>query len=225
VVRAVLCASRTGYRHSRSVGTTSADDIRPERPRSSSIAPQNPSALRGERVWDWNDLGVRPLKTVVLLRRRRGLWSVGRRRCYQPTDGGRAAATDVSTTTGWVADDQDVRTMAVRGPVWPCAASGGGMGPRMPVSGSPYGWRYQQARKVLLSYRLPCSLRLVCDGAVANSVDHSPPLAMHTHVPGSGCCILRPACTACQKSQGGQVAKLLRQRARTRVPPRPSRVW
>jgi hypothetical protein len=88
-----------------------------------------------------------------------------------------------------------------------------------------YGHNYRRARAVLLAQQLPCQLRLACDGAIADSADHVPPLALHVHVPGSGCCRLLPECLACQRSQGGSVANLLRARARTPAIPRPSRVW
>jgi hypothetical protein len=52
---------------------------------------------------------------------------------------------------------------------------------------------------------LLCSLRLVCDGVLADSADHDQPLSQHDHVPGSGCCRLIPACTACQRKQGGLI--------------------
>jgi hypothetical protein len=49
-------------------------------------------------------------------------------------------------------------------------------------------------------------MRLVCDGAPATSCDHDPPLSRHHHVEGSGCCQLRPACTACQLRQARMLA-------------------
>jgi hypothetical protein len=64
----------------------------------------------------------------------------------------------------------------------------GGMLKAVPRRGSPYDHRYQRARSVLLRQRLPCALRLACDGATDDSADHDPPLALHVHVAGSGCC-------------------------------------
>jgi len=89
----------------------------------------------------------------------------------------------------------------------------------MPRKGSPYGRGYERARAMVLGR--PCSLRLVCDGAPANSADHFPPLSRHLHVEGSGCCVLRPACLSCQWEQG----RRLQGRRRYRKVPRPSRSW
>ena len=80
----------------------------------------------------------------------------------------------------------------------------------MPRRGSPYDRRYQQERLALLAHRPACALRIVCDGAPADSADHDPPLALHAHRPGSGCCRLRPACLRCQAAQAGDVSSALR---------------
>jgi hypothetical protein len=60
----------------------------------------------------------------------------------------------------------------------------------------------------------PCQMMLVCSGSPADSCDHDPPLSRHTHVEGSGCCALRPACLPCQGKQArtlaGQSAKFKR---------------
>lgn len=69
--------------------------------------------------------------------------------------------------------------------------------------GHHYGYRYRKLRASLLG--LPCELRLVCEGDAADSADHMPPLSRHEHFDGSGCCVLRPACMACQ----GEQARLL----------------
>lgn len=95
---------------------------------------------------------------------------------------------------------------------------------------SPYGWPYRRARARLLAQGLRCALRLVCDGVVADSADHDPPLALHRHQPGTGCCVLRPACLSCQKVQGRLVARHLRHGDAwpprgTTGPPAPSRPW
>jgi hypothetical protein len=102
----------------------------------------------------------------------------------------------------------------------------------MPRSDSPYNRRYLRARAALLARRDPCELRLVCNGDLANSADHVPPLALHpggaaSHVEGSGCCELKPACIACQRVQGRLVVKLKRKRRATapRPTPAPSRQW
>jgi hypothetical protein len=92
----------------------------------------------------------------------------------------------------------------------------------VPRRDSPYNQRYVMERRLLLARRERCRLRLVCDGAIATSADHNPPLALHTHVVGSGCCYLQPACLACQKAQGA----LITRRLRTEPPvPTPSRRW
>jgi hypothetical protein len=75
----------------------------------------------------------------------------------------------------------------------------------VPRPGSPYGGTYPRARSVLLRQRLPCALRLACDGAMADSADHDPPLALHEHVAGSGCCRLVPACLRCQSVQDAEL--------------------
>lgn len=75
---------------------------------------------------------------------------------------------------------------------------------------SPYGYRYRQLRATLLG--LPCELLLGCGGAPADSADHVPPLSLHEHREGSGCCVLRPACMGCQ----GEQARLLSMRTKER---------
>jgi hypothetical protein len=93
----------------------------------------------------------------------------------------------------------------------------------VPYRGSPYNHRYLKQRRALLAQGPPCALRLRCTGAPANSADHDPPLALHAHIPGSGCCRLQPACLPCQKTQGKLVAAQLRERRP--VVPAPSRRW
>jgi len=73
-----------------------------------------------------------------------------------------------------------------------------------------YGHRYRMLRAALLGQ--PCELRLKCDGDPADSADHTPPLSLHHHVEGSGCCGLRPACMRCQ----GEQARILSMRAKER---------
>ena len=65
---------------------------------------------------------------------------------------------------------------------------------------------YQTDRLKLLADHPPCVHHgPLCTGT-ATEADHQPPLALHEHVPGSGCCILVPSCAPCNRSQGGQVA-------------------
>jgi hypothetical protein len=69
----------------------------------------------------------------------------------------------------------------------------------MPRKRPQYGPAYQRVRKALLGQ--PCQMRLVCEGSPADSCDHDPPVSRHTHVEGTGCCALRPACLPCQHKQ------------------------
>lgn len=43
-------------------------------------------------------------------------------------------------------------------------------------------------------------------GRTATTLDHVPALAEHCHVPGSGCCELRPACAPCNYGDGARLA-------------------
>lgn len=88
----------------------------------------------------------------------------------------------------------------------------------MPRRGSPYNAEYQRTRKGLLGR--PCQMRLACDGHPADSADHDPPLALHAHVEGSGCCILRPGCSACQGKQARMVLRQL-YKGKKRPPTKP----
>jgi hypothetical protein len=65
---------------------------------------------------------------------------------------------------------------------------------------------------VLLAQRRPCQLRLVCRGAVADTANPYPPLALHHHISGSGCCRLLPACLRCQKLQSTDIERMFRLR-------------
>jgi 5-methylcytosine-specific restriction endonuclease McrA len=94
----------------------------------------------------------------------------------------------------------------------------------MPRRGSPYGSLYERERTRILSEPHLCVLRLRCDGDVATTADHVPPLSLHQHVSGSGCCVLVPACLRCQKSQGGRLMRQL-EAERKRSLPQPSRHW
>lgn len=100
----------------------------------------------------------------------------------------------------------------------------GGLPSTMLRRGSVYGWNYKRERQQLLAQRRQCQLRLVCDGALADSADHDPPLSHHEHVAGSGCCRLVPACLRCQHYQGGLIRTGKIKAKRRRIPP-PSRVW
>jgi hypothetical protein len=68
----------------------------------------------------------------------------------------------------------------------------------MPRRGSPYGPAYQRARAQLLARNPRCHY---CPHP-ASTADHVPPLALHHHREGSGCCHLVPACPPCQVTGG-----------------------
>lgn len=74
---------------------------------------------------------------------------------------------------------------------------------RMPRRGSPYGPAYDRARRVLLAGRPMC---VHCRRRLATEADHQPPLTLHVHRNGAGCCRLVPACGPCQREQAGRLA-------------------
>jgi hypothetical protein len=90
--------------------------------------------------------------------------------------------------------------------------------------GSGYEGGYTREREALLATYALCH---VCRRSPADSADHQPPLALHVHVPDSGCCVLLPSCKPCQKRQGGLLAQALHGSPRKPhpPPPRPSRRW
>lgn len=47
-----------------------------------------------------------------------------------------------------------------------------------------------------------------CTGT-ATEADHQPPLALHEHEEGSGCCVLVPSCGPCARAQGGALGAAL----------------
>src|SRR5215471_14145628 len=51
---------------------------------------------------------------------------------------------------------------------------------------------------------VPCAH---CKRAVATTLDHDPPLAMHVHRAGSGCCRQVPSCEKCNRTGGTMVAQ------------------
>lgn len=61
---------------------------------------------------------------------------------------------------------------------------------------------YVQFKRILRDANLECWHGC---GRIATSPDHDPPLTQHTHVRGSGCCVLRPACSTCQSKQGARL--------------------
>lgn len=93
-----------------------------------------------------------------------------------------------------------------------------------------YDAAYRRARAALLAGRPWCVL---CRRTLADSADHDPPLYLHRHVPGSGCCRLRPVCMPCNVEHSGgwrAVRRVVKARAagvnlRARELPAPSRDW
>lgn len=100
----------------------------------------------------------------------------------------------------------------------------------MPRAGSPYDAAYQRERAALLAGRPRCACGC---GALADSADHVPPLYLHRHVPGTGCCRLRPMRLGCNVEQTGgwRAATAVREARkagidlRRRAIPAPSRRW
>jgi hypothetical protein len=84
----------------------------------------------------------------------------------------------------------------------------------MPRKGSPYGAAHEARRRRLLGPGVAC---VHCGQLGADVADHQPPLSLHAHVAGSGCCISVPSCTPCSVKQGGML-RAARARARAPVP-------
>src|SRR5262245_18946268 len=74
-----------------------------------------------------------------------------------------------------------------------------------------YEWAYQVERRKLLADHPLC---VHCQEREATRADHQPPLSMHEHIPGTGCCILVPSCQPCEIRQA-----VLLQRPHYRPPP------
>jgi hypothetical protein len=55
-------------------------------------------------------------------------------------------------------------------------------------------------------------------GGLATEIDHVPPLAVHEHEAGSGCCSPAPACKPCNARAGAILGNRLRARRRRRPP-------
>jgi hypothetical protein len=77
----------------------------------------------------------------------------------------------------------------------------------VPRKGTPYGGSYPKERKRLLAGK-PLCVHCLEQGRKrpATEGDHQPPLALHTHVDGSDCCVLVPSCGPCQREQAGLLA-------------------
>ena len=89
----------------------------------------------------------------------------------------------------------------------------------MPRRGSKYDRHYQAARAAMLATRPHCH---ICGQPGADSADHVPALWQHRHVPGSPCCVLRPAHLRCNIRRGGWRAavKVRDARKRAGLPPK-----
>ena len=67
-----------------------------------------------------------------------------------------------------------------------------------------YGSRYQRIRRQMLDPPVACAH---CRKAVATTLDHDPPIAMHVHREGADCCRLVPSCEECNRRGGVMVAE------------------
>lgn len=87
-----------------------------------------------------------------------------------------------------------------------------------------YDSAYERERKGMLA-RDPVCWRC---GREATTADHVPPLALHAHVAGSGCCVLEPACARCNYRDGGRIGgkrRAARRRAVRAAMVEASRPW
>lgn len=74
----------------------------------------------------------------------------------------------------------------------------------MPRALRPYNDpEYRRAKRWLKHH--PGTLCWKGCGRPASSPDHQPPLKLHDHVRGSGCCRLLPACAPCNLSDGAVI--------------------
>ncbi len=69
---------------------------------------------------------------------------------------------------------------------------------RYPYNDATYKRYKQWLRTVVVDCWHGCGRR-------ATSPDHDPPIAHHTHIRGTACCTLKPACRSCQCQQGGRI--------------------
>jgi hypothetical protein len=66
---------------------------------------------------------------------------------------------------------------------------------------------YRSALRTMKSTVIPCWRGC---GRRATSPDHDPPTSTHTHIRGTGCCVLRPSCLPCQNRQGATITNTRR---------------
>jgi hypothetical protein len=67
------------------------------------------------------------------------------------------------------------------------------------VKQRPYDANYRRLRQLLLDPPVQCAH---CQRRRATTLDHDPPLAMHVHRNGTGCCRHIPSCEQCNRSGG-----------------------
>ena len=87
------------------------------------------------------------------------------------------------------------------------------------MTGARYGYQHQKARAALLAEHDVCSH---CGKAVGwdekpGVADHQPPLALHAHAEGTGCCDLIPSCATCSYKQAGAVRNLVGKMGATEI--------
>ena len=61
---------------------------------------------------------------------------------------------------------------------------------------------YRRAKQALKARPTSCELQLPGCTGTANTLDHQPRIAQHTHRRGTQCCQLIPACAHCNSSDG-----------------------
>lgn len=87
---------------------------------------------------------------------------------------------------------------------------------------APYRERYYRAASAeLRAHPRPCGTPGCA--AVATTLDHVPPLGLHRHVAGSGCCVVVAKCRRCNLGAGARIAAARKTRRTAR--PGASRRW
>lgn len=96
------------------------------------------------------------------------------------------------------------------------------------LQNNPYGRAHQAERQALLphAYGQPCPgpCGRTMHAGMRLDLDHVPPLALHHHTPGSGCCHGRIVCARCNRAAGARLGNRLR-RQRIISQRQPSRRW
>lgn len=75
------------------------------------------------------------------------------------------------------------------------------------MSRPAYRYAHEQARRDLLASDPLCVHCPPGEANVATIADHQPPLSLHDHVDGSGCCVLVPSCRDCSYRQAGELGR------------------